>query len=122
LRTSFPFGKDALGSLHYAVSAQRGGIMIAQLSAQTRAPLCSDAAPDDRAQQKIAAFDSYVAYSGLWRIEGDCVIHRVKSSLYPNWVGTDLLRRVRFRDDLLILSTVPQSRDSATHRLSWRRA
>jgi hypothetical protein len=114
--TRFPFGTDAIGSLHYAVLPQQGGIMSAQLSMQKRQALRSS----DTAK-KCAAFDSYVAYAGQWRVDGNRVIHRVFSSLFPNWVGTELVRTIAFVEDRLLLSTVPPNRKTAVHHLTWRR-
>lgn len=122
---SFPFGEDAFGCLNYApakLGAPRGGVMSAQLAAQHRPAFRSGATELERAREKCAAFDSYVAYAGTWRTEGDRVIHRVVSSLYPNWIGTELVRTVRFVDEVLVLSTVPANRDGTIHALRWRRA
>lgn len=114
--TRFPFGTDAIGSLHYAVMPQQGSVMSAQISKPKRPPLRKG----DLAS-KCAAFDSYVAYAGQWRVDGNRIIHRVVSSLYPNWVGTELTRTVAFVEDRLVLSTVPPNRKAAVNHLTWRR-
>lgn len=114
--TRFPFGVGALGSLHYAVVPQHGSVMSAQLSTPKRAPLRKGDVAG-----KCAAFDSYVAYAGQWRVDGNRIIHHVVSSLYPNWIGTELVRTVAFVEDRLVLSTVPPNRKTAVHHLTWRR-
>jgi hypothetical protein len=114
--TRFPFGTDAFGSLHYAVVPQHGAVMSAQISMPNRAPLRKG-----DTTKKCAAFDSYVAYTGQWRVDGNRVFHRVVSSLFPNWVGTELIRTVAFVEDRLLLSTLPPNRKTPVHHLTWRR-
>lgn len=114
--TRFPFGTDAIGSLHYAVVPQQGSVMSAQLSTAKRAPLRKG-----DVERKCAAFDSYVAYAGQWRVDGNRIIHSVVSSLFPNWIGTELVRNLAFVEDRLVLSTVPPNRKTPVHHLTWRR-
>ena len=33
-----------------------------------------------------------MAYCGSFHVEGDSVIHRIENSLFPEWIGTDLMR------------------------------
>ena len=117
----FPFGEDALGSLLYSVAKNGERVMLAQLSRRHRPSIdgASDAAA--RTQAKLAAFDSYVAYGGSWRVESGRVIHRVTSSLFANWIGTDLVRSVEFSDEQLILRTLSETLRDAVHRLIWTR-
>jgi hypothetical protein len=126
---SFPFGQDAHGSLCYAAGSSpeenRNERMVGRMSAQlsVRERHFFTAAPEspERTREKSAAFDSYVAYAGRWWLDGELVIHFVEMSLYPNWIGTELVRRLELRGDELILSTLPNSRDGVSHHLSWRR-
>ena len=67
---------------------------------------------------------------GTWRleswdrIEGDAIIHDVELSVFPNWVGSEQIRYVRFEGDRMILKTPPTKRRGSTGyaELTWRRA
>ena len=72
-----------------------------------------------------AAFTSVVAYSGTFEVDEvqRNVIHHVKASTYPNWAGTDLVRRFEFAaDGRLILSTNEKCPPGMVNKLKWRRS
>jgi hypothetical protein len=77
------------------------------------------------ADQRRAAALTYLSYSGRWALEGDNVVHHVQYSLFPDWVGTDLVRRVTFEDDRLVLASEPEITGrgaKVVNRLVWSRA
>jgi hypothetical protein len=106
----YPMGAHPVGRLAYDPS----GRMSAQLMRADR-PHFQDSPAS--AEEKIAAFDGYVAYYGTYTVNpaGHTVVHHVEASLNPNWVGTDLTRSYEFSNSQLILST-------AEIRLVWERA
>lgn len=125
-----PFGQDALGSLVYVLTRDDSGWlgrMSAQLSVRSRPGLHAPPTSGERVREKSAAFDSYLAYSGRWRLDGTRVIHAVELSLYPAWVGTELVRTVSFVGDRLVLSALPDPDDAhvgsrrVAQHLRWRR-
>jgi len=122
-----PFGHDAQGSLFYALTSDGDGWlgrMSAQLSVRARPPLSASPTSGERTREKSAAFDTYLAYSGRWRLDGTRVIHAVELSLYPAWVGTELVRAVSFVGDRLVLSALPEpggGSPRASQHLRWRR-
>ena len=65
---------------------------------------------------------SYLAYSGTYEVQGDEVVHRVDSSLLPDWVDTDQRRAMRLEEggDRLVLST-PSEIEEAQNVLVWAR-
>ena len=69
------------------------------------------------------AFSSFVAYAGTFRIEGDRVIHHVEVSSLQNWVGTDLVRRMKLDGNRLILWPPPGKLGGEERRyeLTWER-
>ena len=116
-----PFGEDARGRLMYSAEntmmailmrAQRPTFEIASLSQGT-------------IEEKTAAVDGYVSYSGTYRTDGEQVIHTVQFSLLPNWIGTDLVRLMRWTDaGELVLTTLPQltrSGRAVVNRLRWEK-
>ncbi len=59
------------------------------------------------AQERARAAGTYVSYFGQYEFLGDTVVHRVKLSLFPNWVGVEQERLVEVKGDRLTLSTRP---------------
>lgn len=117
----FPFGEDARGQLLYA-----GGHMSAVLSRADRAPLgvaSLETAGLATVDAKAAAFSSYLSYTGLYRVEGDQVVHEVALSLVPESCGTSHVRNVSLKDDRLVLSYQVTSSSGVVrdHVLTWRR-
>lgn len=69
------------------------------------------------------AYRSYFHYSGPYRIEGDCLIHTVRHSLNPNFVGTEQVRQMSLDGNVLTLRGEDTVRGSTRfHELQWRRA
>ena len=56
-------------------------------------------------EEKMAAVEGYVSYSGRFEVDGDNVIHHIEVSLFPNWVGVRQERLYEFDGDRLTLST-----------------
>lgn len=120
-----PFGGDPVGLLTYTPE----GRMWATLMRRTRPRLgthtLAGASPAGRAE----AAASYVGYAGTFEADDEAVTHHVEVSLFPDWVGGEQRRLVRWiatergRPDLE-LSTPPEpTRDGRTvvNRLRWRR-
>ncbi|WP_448208288.1 lipocalin-like domain-containing protein [Azospirillum sp. sgz302134] len=97
------YGRSPTGFISYGAD----GRMMALITHGERARLDGDrqSAP---AEQRAAAYASSVAYAGTYEFDGERVVHHVKASTYPNWVGTDLVRFVRFGEDHISLRTAPQ--------------
>jgi len=113
-----PFGADATGLLHYTAD---GG--MAACIARADRPRWSTGNPRKAPDaERLAAFESYFHYAGIWRIERRdgqrVVIHQVSHSLNPDFVGSEQVRRVDLDGDRLTLSAQEGPRH---HRLRWRR-
>ncbi len=75
-------------------------------------------------EEKIAAVEGYVSYSGRFEIRGDKVVHHIEVSLFPNWIGVTQERLYEFKGDRLTLSTplmLVGGRQLSTHVI-WERA
>ena len=97
-----------------------GRMMALVVDGRRREPT-SPAATD---QEKAALFDSMLAYSATYKIEGDRVIHHVDAAWHPAWTG-DLVRPFTLNDDQLIISRAP-GRDPRTgedviYRMEFRK-
>jgi len=72
---------------------------------------------------KAAAFDSYLSYSGRWRLDGECIHHDVDLALVPGVVGHTQTRVATLADGVLTLQYERQSRRGTVHTfiLRWKR-
>lgn len=109
-----------VGQLVYS----QDGYMSAHLMGPSRPVFASAdrlAAPPE---QRQAAFDSYVAYYGSYRVDDGAseVIHQVHGALSPTMVGTDQHRRFTLEGDRLVLSPPPREPGAGRSYLTWRRA
>ncbi len=73
--------------------------------------------------EKAAAYGSYLTYAGDYEVAGNTITHKVRYSLFPNWVGGSQQRVASLEGDVLSLSArleegTPEAR---TARLAWRR-
>jgi hypothetical protein len=117
----YAMGPDATGQLIYSPE----GHMSAILSAGNRAVLNAEQFHRADAHERDRAALTYVSYGGTWRLDGDLVRHQVHYSLFPNWVGTELVRTVSWDDGRLVLTAEPDTTASGkqvVNRLVWRRA
>jgi Lipocalin-like domain len=57
-------------------------------------------------QEKVALFDSMLAYSATYELLDDRVIHRVDASWTPTW-GPELVRPFTLKGDTLAISGAP---------------
>jgi hypothetical protein len=118
-KVHYPFGEKVSGHIIYS----EDGFMSVTMSAANR-PRC--AAKDLRLatmEEKSAAINTYVSYSGRYEIQGDRVLHHVEVSLFPNWVGITHERLVELNDGKLSLTMPPISILGVDHtgRMVWER-
>ena len=94
--TDSPYGADPQGLLMY----DGLGNMSAQLSQGSRQPFPTADRKAGSPGQVRAAFESYQAYCGRYRVDEDqkLITHTVTQSLLPNWVGSEQRRYFTFRD------------------------
>jgi len=118
-----PLGASPRGMLVYGGD----GTVSAMLAAASRGSLgpggLEEAYRADEAA-KAAAFDSFMAYAGRWRLQGDAVFHDVSLSLAPEAEGQTLVRRVERTATGMALRYVRMGRSGRpwTYRLTWTRA
>jgi hypothetical protein len=58
-------------------------------------------------EEQAEAFKTFLAYAGRYTLSGDKATHHIEISSIQNYVGKDLIRRVKFQDDQIILVTPP---------------
>jgi hypothetical protein len=116
-----PFGDDPEGWLAYTPE----GLMITTIGRRGRPALSSPDPISGSPEERLAAAESFIAYSSRYTFDGRDVIHAVEMSLFPNWVGTRQVRHVELAPDgtTLTLTADPfvlRGRRS-TQRLTWDR-
>lgn len=110
-------GKSPIGNIIFT----REGRMMVVLTGEGRKVPSTD-------QDRADLLKSLVAYTGMYRIEGDKWITKVDVSANPAWVGTEQTRFFRIDGDRLQESTVvmklPAQPEKGTVRfiLTWERA
>jgi hypothetical protein len=117
----YVMGEDAQGQILYTPE----GRMSAILMQADRPRFEVGAFHQGSAEQREAASLTYVSYGGTFDVEGDRVLHHVAYSLFPDWIGTDLVRVVSWDDGQLVLTAVPETTSTGktvVNRLVWRRA
>ena len=118
---TYPMGQKPVGRLTYDAL----GRMSAQIMRPDRPKFQSATPVRGSAEEKISAFDGYIAYYGTYVVneKDHSVIHHVEASLYPNWVGSDQRRLYEFSEGKLILRAINGSGGPGTEsRLVWERS
>jgi hypothetical protein len=118
-KDAIPFGSSPIGFLTYAPDG-RMNVIICHGGRKPLSFADRIAAPPE---QRAEAFATFLGYAGRYTVDGDKVIHHVEAASVQNWVGTDLVRVLRCRDDQIILVTPPLSVGGKmiTTKLVWTR-
>ena len=108
---SFPMGKDSKGQLIYTREGMMSGFLM-------RSDFGDEPTRSDTSAKKS------LSYGGRFYVKGDEVFHEVSLSTIPEWLGTDLIRTIIWKDDKLLLKTTPEKgRDGAdySNELLWKK-
>ncbi|WP_207460050.1 lipocalin-like domain-containing protein [Azospirillum sp. SYSU D00513] len=127
---TWPFGQSATGMLIYADD----GRMMVQMMAGNRPNLNTDNPLTGDTDARAAAYSSYLAYFGTFRIDRSddrAVIHQIEGSSFPDWSGTVQERPFTLEreddgekfTDILTLSTPPVRIDgiAVVNEMAWIR-
>jgi hypothetical protein len=117
----FPMGEHARGQILYTPE----GWMSAILMQADRPPFEAAQFHQGAAEERELAALTYVSYGGTYDVRDGRVHHHVQFSLFPNWIGTDLVREVSWQGDDLVLTALPETTrtgKTVVNRLFWRRA
>jgi len=99
------FGTNSMGILMYTAD----GYMCGNLMNLNRPNFPSPDIRSGTAAEKAAAFDAFFAYCGRFEVNDAerFVVHKVESSLFPNWTGGLQKRFVELNGNRLTLRTPP---------------
>lgn len=115
-----PLGPGATGLITYTAD----GFMFAALMAPGRKPFAGTDPFGGTAEECHRAMSTGLSYCGRWRLEGDRLVHAVEMSMFPNWVGAEMVRTCHFEGDRAVVRTLPIVNDgvSIVFELALRRA
>ena len=113
----YPFGDDATGRISY----DRDGNMGVQIMKKNRPQFLSDDPLQAQQDEAVTVYDGFLSYCGNYEVNfnSNQVVHQIKISSFPNWIGQNQIRYFEFNDNNLILSTDPIG--STKHKLVWRK-
>ena len=74
-------------------------------------------------QEKIKAIETYLSYSGTWKIDNDKIFVTVLVSLLPNWTDKEHYRYFKISGDKLTFQTptIKQGDNEIRVELLWRK-
>jgi hypothetical protein len=93
-------GADPIGYICYHADGRMMALVV-----NSHRPALRGATPAD--DEKIALFDSMLAYAGSYTLEDGKVIHHVDTSWNPAWGITDQVRPYSIAGDRLTISNAP---------------
>ena len=113
----YPYGDDAKGIITY----DKLGHMAVQVMKNKISNFISEDPLNAQPEEVWDAYNGFIAYSGSYDIDSSSnkVIHHIRLSSFPNWVGQNQIRYYKFKDDYLILST--DFIETSKHKLIWKR-
>ena len=106
-KVTYPFGEKPEGRLTYTEDE----FVSVNIMATNRRNFEARELKLGTPEEKVAAADTYISYSGKYNFDGDKIKHHVEVCLFPNWVGKDQVRIFDLRGDTLALKTIPDTRD-----------
>jgi hypothetical protein len=100
---SYPYGCDVVG---YYIFSESGYASVALMPAQRRKFVDGDIMGGST-EEKVAAAETFIGYSGQYEIQGDKLVVHPDVSFFPNWVGVDQVRIFELEGNTLTLRTLP---------------
>ncbi|MBD0284142.1 MAG: lipocalin-like domain-containing protein [Flavisolibacter sp.] len=113
----YPYGEDAVGQILYDA---KGNVMV-EIMKQQRKLFASNDFLHGTAEEILSAYNGFIAYCGTYDIDlvAKRVIHHIKISSFPNWVGQDQIRYYDFQNGSLRLRA--PAIGTAQHELIWQK-
>lgn len=93
-------GADPVGYIAYHADGRMMALVVDRHRVQLKGATPTDA-------EKIALFDSMLAYSASYTLHDDKVVHHVDASWNPAWGISDLIRPYTLEGNKLVISGAP---------------
>lgn len=118
-RLIHPFGENPEGFLDY----QAAGYMCCTIVRPDRQNFTTGGQWNADDREKADAYNGYLSYSGTFEVVGNTVEHKVRYSIFPNWVGSVQKRTFELKGDILDLSARLEdgTAEARTAILRWSR-
>jgi hypothetical protein len=118
-----PYGEHPRGVLIYDATGRVTTVIVHE----HLEPFVTDSIVAADRTEASNAFRRTLAYFGTYEIDASAgrVVHHVEACTFPNWIGTDEVRRFELDRDRLVLSTPPQlagGGEDAVFTLTWERS
>lgn len=99
---TYPYGKHPVGQLSYDAQGRMSALIMGPDRTRFKADTPSPGTPEEKA----AAFDSFIAYAGTYRVDetSHTIFHKVEIASYPNMEGSEQRRTYSFADGKLTLA------------------
>lgn len=119
-KTLYPYGKSPIGTLIFSAD----NFMSVAIMADNRENLSVESIQMATDQEKIKTIESYLSYSGTWRIGNDKIFVNVLVSLLPNWTNKEHYRHYEISNDKLTFQTpiMKQGDNELYIKLTWIKA
>ena len=117
----FVMGEDAQGQILYTPEGRMSAILMQADRPRFEVTAFHQGSPEQREQAAL----TYVSYGGTFDVEDERVTHHVAYCLFPDWIGTDVVRDISWEGDKLVLTSIPEvtsSGKTVVNRLIWKRA
>jgi hypothetical protein len=116
---SYPYGENPLGYLIYS----ENGFMAVLISKDNRNNISAENITKISEEEKIQLADGFIGYIGKYEVLNNKIVHHVKLSFIPNWMGMPLERFCEFYKGNLILETPSEEIDGSIYasRLIWKK-
>ncbi|MCG5237686.1 lipocalin-like domain-containing protein [Xanthobacter oligotrophicus] len=115
--TTDAMGANPNGYIAYHADGRMMALVVSSQRKKLGAPTPTD-------PEKVALFDSMLAYAATYEIKGNVVIHHVDATWNPAW-GPDLVRPFTLDGDTLVISGAPGrdpvSGEDVVYRMEFRR-
>jgi hypothetical protein len=114
-----PFGKKVRGYLIYT----EDGYMSVNIMKAERPLFVSDDFFSATLEEKVAAFETFFAYSGKYEIFQNKIMHYPETSFVPNWIGIGHERPFKIIGNQLLLRSNPIEKENelVTYHATWER-
>ena len=114
-RNDTPYGLNPVGFLTYSEDGR-----VTSLISYGERKLLSIAS---RTEEQAEAFNTFLAYAGRYTLGGEKVTHHIEISSIQNYVGKDLVRKIKFEGNQIVLITPPTMVNGKIQaiELTWQR-
>lgn len=118
-RVVHPMGTDLEGFIEYGPYG-----MFCALGKKNRPHFQTGGQWSANDAEKAAAYNSYLTYAGDYEVNGNTITHKVRYSLFPNWIGGVQRRVAELQGEMLTLTARLEegTSEARTARLVWQRA